>query len=104
MSPLFPSVIAHTPPAHCVRVHRLIDGDEYLAESGKNIPLTLGRNIRLVKWLADEPEPLTTNCIAERSGLTPQNGHYVLHMLLNAGVVRIAERKPVRWAWVWVPE
>lgn len=53
MSPLFPTPIPHTPPAHCVRVHRVVDGDEYKTESGKNIPLTLGRNIRLLQWLAD---------------------------------------------------
>ena len=102
MSPLFPSVIAHTPPAHCVRVHTLKGGDEndtheYREETALSI------NVGRMKWMANEP-PLTTREIAERIGRCEKAAYYILVCLRTARMVKSTNDRPVRWSWVGVPE
>lgn len=98
MTPLFPTPISHTPPEHCVRMHRLQDGPETVGLPGY-VPKSLAANIHRLRWLKDS-EPQTTAEIAERIFRTRSGTCYILYALADAGIIRKIDGNPIRWEWV----
>ena len=103
MSPLFSSVIAHTPPAHCVRVHTLISADDDAERQAERARKALELQASRLNWMAGAG-PLTTRDIGEHINRTHQAAYYLMVMLRDAGIVRATDEKPIRWEWVGVPE
>ncbi len=103
MSPLFPSVIAHTPPAHCVRVHTLITADDDAERQAERARKALELQASRLNWMAGAG-PLTTREIGERICRTHQAAYYLLIMLRAAGYVRSTDDRTIRWVWVGAAE
>ena len=103
MSPLFPTPIPHTPPAHCVRVHLLIAAEDEEEKKAERAKKALELQASRLSWMADAG-PLTTREIGERINRTHQAAYYLLMMLHDAGIVRATDERPIRWEWIGVAE